>query len=308
MLVPIATLRPIVEDWIQTCESKEQACQVLAAASGLTADAWRKRLSDDPGNGWWRLDAIDEADVDDFLSAADLTHLWGALIGNTNVGLRCEDCNVRITEETGYRPLDLLRPDPSSTQWVWDSTKKKLVHRPKNARVGGRRFHKVDLCRRCAAEALRVRAQPGYKANGKPRYNTIKENGVVRFLRPTERIELRRGGRPRLLDEPKLRALHAAYGTGLSIRDLTLQLIAAGHPGTEQGLYQSMLYGWRNLGLPIRSPSEAIRVAHHRRGRMGRPPSKKCAAVRSRGKRCGQWARVGHDTCVWHAETERLAA
>jgi hypothetical protein len=309
-VIPVAVIRPIAERWLAEYDSPESAFRSLGLASGLTADAWRKRLSDTPA-GWWPRTQLAEVEVDAFLTAAGLGYLWHEPPLNEHspvlIGLRCEDCNKPI-EADDYFPLDLMRPDPSATRWVWDSTKHKLVFRPRNARAGGRRFRKVDLCRRCSAEALRRRAQPGYKPDGKPRYNTIKENGVVRFLRPTERIAPRRGGRPRLLDEPELRALHAAYLTGLSIRDLALQLLAAGHRGTESGLYQSMLYGWRNLELPIRSRPDAIREAHRQRGRIPPERFRRCAATRTRGKPCRQWARHGLATCWFHAEQETCAA
>src|SRR6185436_6435583 len=106
---------------------------------------------------------------DELLTAMGRPELWHELAPVT-VGLKCEDCGGHITDETGYRPLDLFRPDPSAQAGViWDATKGKLVIRPGAARAGGRRFRRVDLCRRCAGEALRIRASKNPKVGHKGR-------------------------------------------------------------------------------------------------------------------------------------------
>jgi hypothetical protein len=76
LIVPVERVKPIVERWLAEQDSAEVGYQMLATASGLTADAWRKRLSDNKDSGWWRLTGLDEADVDDLLSFMDWTHLW----------------------------------------------------------------------------------------------------------------------------------------------------------------------------------------------------------------------------------------
>lgn len=71
-LVPVASLRPLVDSWVEGHEHAQEAFLMLAAASGLSADAWRKRLSDTVGQdwrGWWSLEAIDQADADILLTA-----------------------------------------------------------------------------------------------------------------------------------------------------------------------------------------------------------------------------------------------
>ena len=69
-MIETAPLRELVERWIaDEFEHREDAFHRLAATSGLTADAWRRRLSDDPGRGWWSFAAIDEADADELLTA-----------------------------------------------------------------------------------------------------------------------------------------------------------------------------------------------------------------------------------------------
>jgi hypothetical protein len=168
----------------------------------------------------------------------------------------CEDCGKSLARGD-YRPLDLMRPDPDATSWVWNATIGKHVHRPARARPGGRRFRVVDLCRRCAADALRKRAG-----------HTVKENGAKRYIRSRERIPPKRGGRPRLLTDDQLRSLHLVYvRDGLSIHSLADALLEAGKTGgTRGGLHQSILYGWRRLGLPVRTRHDAMVLAHqHRR-------------------------------------------
>lgn len=211
------------------------------------------------------------------------------------MSLVCEDCGKTVTPDD-YRPLDLMRPDPSASRWVWDATKQKLVHRPRNAAVGGRRFRVVDLCRRCAGEALRKRSMNS---------GTIMEGGTKRALRTRERIPPKRGGRPRLLDERQLRQLHRLYEQeGLSIGDLARALLAGGKvKGTQTGLYQSILYGWRKLKLPLRPASEAIAIAHHRRGCKPRTPQR-CPATTRKGKRCRLFAKLGATYCVSHQHLE----
>lgn len=71
--IPVARLRPIVEQWLLEFETSEDAFHRLATSSGFHQDSWRKRFT---SNGWWAHDAIDSVDVDAFLTAADLAHLW----------------------------------------------------------------------------------------------------------------------------------------------------------------------------------------------------------------------------------------
>lgn len=213
------------------------------------------------------------------------------------MSLLCEDCGKEVAVDD-YRPLDLMRPDPSASRWVWDATKQKLVHRPRNAAVGGRRFRVVDLCRRCAGEALRKRSMNS---------GTVMEGGKKRALRTRERLAPKRGGRPRLLDERQLRQLHRLYERhGLSINDLVAALLEGGRvKGTRAGLYQSILYGWRKLKLPLRGTSEAIALAHHRRGRKPREPQR-CPASTRKGIRCRLFAKVGATYCVSHQHLEAI--
>jgi hypothetical protein len=84
-VVPVAVFRPIAERWVNEQESPEAAYHALAAATGLKADSWRKRFSETTYKGrtgtelpygWWSQVALDERDVDAFLTAADLPHAW----------------------------------------------------------------------------------------------------------------------------------------------------------------------------------------------------------------------------------------
>lgn len=73
-MIPVSEFRPIVDAWVAEFDAPEDAYQRLATTSGLTADAWRKRLY---SNGlWWTFVELDDQDVDDFLTAANITHLW----------------------------------------------------------------------------------------------------------------------------------------------------------------------------------------------------------------------------------------
>jgi hypothetical protein len=80
----LSVLRPLVEEWIARHETPQQAFLELEASSPYKADTWRKRLSDtvhlgrngDSWCGWWANTEIDFADVDELLTAADLSHLW----------------------------------------------------------------------------------------------------------------------------------------------------------------------------------------------------------------------------------------
>ena len=74
--VPVDRFRRIVERWLAEFDDNEQGYQALSAASGMTANAWRKRLSDNATSGWWRFSHLDEADVDEVLSLIDWTHAW----------------------------------------------------------------------------------------------------------------------------------------------------------------------------------------------------------------------------------------
>jgi hypothetical protein len=79
--IPVARFRPIVEDWISRQASLEVALELLMAASGKTSRSWRRNLSavgnrDSRDYGWWGREYLTVAQVDQFLAAADLVHLW----------------------------------------------------------------------------------------------------------------------------------------------------------------------------------------------------------------------------------------
>lgn len=165
--------------------------------------------------------------------------------------VKCEDCrkHLRIGSDD-HRQLDLMRHDPEAPDRVWDSTKQKWRSNPRSGRAGGKRFRLVDLCRACA--------------------------GAIPYKRPEgKRGSLpRRGGRPRLLEEPELRQLHQLYlNSNLSCRAIAIALKES-RGGSLQGFEQSMLYGWRKLGLERLSRSEMMRRAHERHGSWAPP---KCA-------------------------------
>lgn len=168
--------------------------------------------------------------------------------------LACEDCGKEI-EPGDYRPLDLFRVDPEAPAQVYDSTKDRMVRRPGHARQGGRRFRVYDLCRRCAAEALRARAGTSSTRNGRKHY-----------IPTSARVAPKRGGRPRLLTDDELRGLHALYNRAeVSQLELARRLAASREKGTESGYHQAMLYGWRRLRLPLRSRSEQMALAYRSR-------------------------------------------
>lgn len=85
-LIPVDRFRPIVERWLAQFENAEEGFRVLEASSPIRADTWRRRLSEDtyPSRrtgselvrGWFAMIRLDIADVDEFLTAADLTDLW----------------------------------------------------------------------------------------------------------------------------------------------------------------------------------------------------------------------------------------
>lgn len=206
----------------------------------------------------------------------------------------CEDCRQPITDETGYRPLDLFRPDPyAQADLVWDKTKGKMVRRPGAANRGGRRFRVVDLCRRCAGEALRVRASTNPKVGHKGR------GGV---LRTRDRVAPRRGGRPRLLNDDELRAAHVYYERArVSRLEVARRLLASRDKGTLEGYNQSLLYGWRRLRLPLRPIGETIGMARFGTdGTKSKPKKKPCRARTAKGGRCRQFARKDSDYCRSH--------
>ena len=158
----------------------------------------------------------------------------------------------------------------------------------------------VKLCRRCRGEALRQRSAG---SRGK-----AMENGVVRALKPRERVPPKKGGRPRLLDDQELELLYRVYkARGLSIGELARQLASTRESGTRGGYYQSILYGWRRLGYELRP--RGVQTAMSRFGTDGtesKPRKQRCVAENTawgprRGKRCQQFAKRDSRYCRSHA-------
>jgi hypothetical protein len=90
-MIPVAVFRPIVDAWLAEFDTPEDAYQLLATNGAIAADSWRKRFTDltyvsrtgaDRPLGWWSKDELDERDVDEFLTAAELTHLWWATLAD----------------------------------------------------------------------------------------------------------------------------------------------------------------------------------------------------------------------------------
>lgn len=77
-LIPVDRFRPLVEQWVARFESPTQAYAQLEAGGAISADGWRRRLSDGDAThqGWVFPVELDPDDVDEFLTAAGLTHLW----------------------------------------------------------------------------------------------------------------------------------------------------------------------------------------------------------------------------------------
>lgn len=209
----------------------------------------------------------------------------------------CEDCGREVEE--GVEPLGLFRPVPGVRRGVvWDETKQKWVRRPRNAAANGRRWREYALCRLCRATALRNRSKNG----------TVMENGVKRALRTRERLAPKKGGRPRLLNDEELRSLYQVYSEqGLSMNELAKRLAATREKGTHSGYTQSILYGWRRLGLELRP--KGVQIAMSRFGTDGtksKPWKRRCRAIvktnsrGTKGKRCSCWAARGSDFCWNH--------
>ena len=221
----------------------------------------------------------------------------------------CEDCGGEI--EDGVKPIDLFRVTPSAMGGrVWDSTKQTWVRRPRNARAGGRRFRHWNLCRLCRAQAIRARSGTSTTRNGKRKY-----------IRKSERLPPKRGGRPRLLTDSELRAAHSLYtGKKLSIGEIATLLDAAREKGTRSGYYQSLLYGWRRLKLPLRDRGQQIAFSKYGTdGTKSKAPKVRCSARikhgERKGKQCLGFARVirteigkypAEDGLCWnHADKQR---
>lgn len=86
-MVPAAVFREVAERWLGSFVTREEGLRVLAAASGMHPDSWRKRLSFDQfklrtggwgAHGWYGMDTVDEDKVDEFLTAIGRTDLWHA--------------------------------------------------------------------------------------------------------------------------------------------------------------------------------------------------------------------------------------
>lgn len=218
-------------------------------------------------------DAVDLDFADRLLSALDRPDAWFLELAHLtkHQALVCEDCDRPITAETGYRPLDLFRIDPDAPAG-------------KRANAGGRRFRVYDLCRRCAGEALRLRASKSPK---------IGHGGRLGMLRTRDRVAPVRGGRPRLLTDEQIRQAHVLYDRGeISLTNLAQRMLDSGHAGTYGGLYSALWYGFKRLHLPVRPRGLAVAMSRHGTdGTKSRPWKKRCAATLRDGRRCTQYVR-----------------
>lgn len=302
--IKAAVFEQIARRMLLSYETLEDATQAMSAASNLSPNGWAKRLTPGP-NSWFGRDLTIEQ-MDEYLIAADATHLWhvAPLAGKRKV-LRCEDCKIEI-EPGNYRPLDLFRPTPgASGKWVWDATKGKWARRPaqgpgKRARRNGRRFRVRDLCRRCAGEALRQRAA---------RSTTVMENGKRRTLSTKERVAPKRGGRPRLLTDAEIQAAYRVYvSSTLSRNEIARRVWAAKGVGSLSGYQFALHSGWRRLGLKLtRDLSTQLGMSlHGTDGTKTKSWKQQCKAHLSNGDRCTQWTRVIREEASSHPAEDGL--
>ena len=304
-----AAFKQVVDEWFALQEDIDSALGILSTASGDALDTWRKRVwlrGSDKGQlrSWRRNTTIEQ--VDRFLVAAGLTHLWHEqpLMGTRKKKvLRCEDCGVELGPDN-YRPLDLFRHQSgSSGKFVWDNTKQKWVRRPargpkKRARRNGRRFRVYDLCRKCAGEALRQRAASG----------SVMENGARRALKRKERVAPKRGGRPSLLTEDELRSAYHVYtSTTLSRREIAKRIWESKDKGTRSGYESALLYGWRRLGLELRDIGTQLGMSvHGTDGTKTKNWKQQCKAELRGGRQCGQWVRIIREETSSHPAEDGL--
>lgn len=314
MMIPIEAFREVAEAWLDEYEDRAAAFELLSRETGIQANSWRRRLSDDTyvgrrgtdlALGWYCKPEIEFELVDEFLKAIDGMELWHLPPLDAYAGERpeiiCHDCG-KVCEPGDYRPLDLMRVVPDAPGG-------------KRARPGGRRFRWYDLCRRCAAVALISR-------DGTTR---VYENGKrKRSGESYRRKPPKRGGRPRLLTDDELRAAHAAYlAHGLSIGELARRLTASRSSGSFSGYYSSIRQGWRRLNLSLRDVGEQIGLSKYGTdGTLSRRFKERCRGeVRhgpNRGRRCPQYvrreltdtgSRPAADGLCWnHAHARREAA
>lgn len=315
MNLPRQLLVPILEAEV-ACRADEDgqggltaACHAIAASKAMTYEAAYRRIYAILSG---ETEVVTFEVADKLLTGLDRQDAWYCELeayatpeDTVTIGPSvCEDCGREV--EPGVKPIDLFRYDPTAMQGrVWDSTKQKWVRRPRNARAGGRRFRPWTLCRSCRAEAVRQRAL------------NASSNGRGKTLRTKDRIEPRRGGRPRLLTDDELRDAHRIYmETGLSRREIAARLHASREKGTQVGYEQALLYGWRRLNLSLRSRSAQIAISVHGAGVDWKPKEhKRCKAKTAKGRRCTQWVRredgePASDGLCWNhsAKTRKEAA
>lgn len=100
-LIPVALLRPLVDEWLNRFDTPAVGYRQLAAATSIDDSAWRKRLTDTIGTGWrgwWSFEAIDELDADTLLTAMGRSDLLAALTPSAAVPLI--SAKVRLPGET----------------------------------------------------------------------------------------------------------------------------------------------------------------------------------------------------------------
>ena len=105
--VSVSVFRPVVERWLAQFGNKEDGFRILAARGDLTADAWRRRFTEDEGR-WWSAATISPALVDEFLTLAGLPHLYEVLVPVERQETRwCGHCRSFI-------PVDCFTRDRST--------------------------------------------------------------------------------------------------------------------------------------------------------------------------------------------------
>ena len=296
-----AAMAEVIENEIRTRGSVQRVCEVMAQYDGTdeaTVARWLYRVR----TGESETISVEYADR--ILTALGRSEILEELMPTPAVIYErighCEDCGEEIEE--GVEPIDLFRITPSAMEGrVWDSTKSKWVRRPRNARAGGRRFRHWRLCRLCRAQAIRARSG-----------TSTMTNGVKRYIRKSERIAPKRGGRPKLLTDAELRAAHKVYtASGLSMNGVAALLNEQRENGTLAGYTQCLLYGWRRLALPLRDRGQQIAFSRHgTNGTKSRNHNQRCSARvkhgERKGKQCSLFARIVHNATESHPAEDGL--
>lgn len=310
-MVPGAVVAQVAEEWLRSFAVREEAFVLLGAATDTPPDTWRKRLSyatyknrtGTLGNhGWYGQESVADEKVDEFLSAAGLTHLWHVeplveyapqyQMSEEDFAATCADCGTWIDwrQKGAGVTVEIGQMVNVRRSWRWFSLcprcasfRLPLAEPAKD--VVGRRNRKIpnDAAHKLYLEylsgiGLKMMCERHYARFGYANANSMVTSLIqlwgragwpMRGRAASKTLNREKGHRrsaSRFTDEALRKCYELHMRRDLSLNDLGKAMFEKMGYKNHHSCAVAIAHGWKRLGLKARDRIEMTRVKSTKNG------------------------------------------